>query len=189
MRIINVLMLIVLFSTPVFAREIADVKIPELVTVGEGMALHLNGAGIRYKFFFKIYIAELYMEHPATDVQKVIKDDGRKRVVMHFVYSEVDKDKLVEGWNEGFHGNLSPQQFAALQDKINRFNGMFDTVKSGDEIFLDYIPGIGTEVRIRGQKKGVIAGKDFNDALLAIWLGKEPVSDELRQELLGNSQE
>jgi len=108
---------------------------------------------------------------------------------MHFVYSEVDKDKLVEGWNEGFHGNLSPQQFAALQDKINRFNGMFDTVKSGDEIFLDYIPGKGTEVRIRGQKKGVIAGKDFNDALLAIWLGKEPVSDELRQELLGNSQE
>jgi Chalcone isomerase-like len=187
MRIVKVLLLLVLFSTPVFAREIADVNIPEQVSVGDGVTLHLNGAGIRYKYFFKIYVAELYMQHPAADVEKVLKDDGEKRVVMHFIYSEVGKDKLVEGWNEGFRANLAPQELAALQEKINRFNAMFDTVKSGDEISLDYTPGKGTEVTIRGRVKGVVAGKDFNDALLAIWLGKEPVSDELRKELLGNS--
>ncbi len=188
MRILSIVLLLVLVSAPAFAGEIADVTVPEQIHAPDGVSLRLNGAGIRYKFFFKIYVAELYMEHPAVDAEKVIADQGQKKVVMHFIYSEVGKDKLVEGWNEGFHANLSPNQFAALQERINSFNAMFDTVKSGDEISLDYIPGQGTQVTIRGQVKGVVAGKDFNDALLSIWLGKEPVSDELRKELLEHTE-
>lgn len=184
MRILSVVLLLVLISAPAFAREIADVNVPEQIHAHDGVTLRLNGAGVRYKFFFKIYVAELYMEHPAGDAEKVIADQGQKKVIMHFVYSEVGKDKLVEGWDEGFHANLSPEQFAALQERIKRFNAMFDTVKSGDEISLDYIPGQGTQVTIRGQVQGAVAGKDFNDALLSIWLGQEPVSDELRKELL-----
>ncbi len=187
MRIINVLILLVLFSTPVFAREIADVNVPDMITVGDSVHLQLNGAGIRYKFFFKIYIAELYVEHPATDAQKVIADEGRKRVVMHFLYSKVTKEDLNDAWNEDFQTNLNQLQFAALKGKINQFNSTFETVKSGDDIVLDYIPGTGTEVTIRGQAKGIIPGKDFNDALLSVWLGKKPISEDLRKELLGGS--
>ena len=33
--------------------------------------------------------------------------------------------------------------------------------------------------------KTVIAGKDFADALFAIWLGEHPVDDGLKQGLLG----
>lgn len=187
-RIIGALLVLMMFSTPALAKEIAGVTIPAQVKGTDGLALHLNGAGIRYKFFFKIYIAELYLQHPSTDVAKVIADNGRKRVVMHFIYHKVTKDELVDGWNEGFEANCDQKQLAALKDKIDQFNAMFTEVKSGDDIILDYLPGIGTRVIIRGQVKGVVAGKDFNDALLAIWLGKEPVSSDLRQELLGSSE-
>jgi hypothetical protein len=184
MRIFSFLFLFILLASSGIAREIADVNVPENITGGDGVTLHLNGAGVRSKFFFKIYVAELYMQHPTSDPVKLIGDEGRKRMVMYFIYDDLSKEKLIEAWNEGFHANTDQEKLAVLQARITQFNAMFDTVKKGDEISLEYIPGKGTLVSIRNQAKGVVPGKDFNDALLAIWLGKEPVSPELRKELL-----
>ncbi len=62
---------------------------------------------------------------------------------------------------------------------------MFVTVHGGDEIIFDYTPGTGTVVTIAGVQKGVVEGAAFNSALLSIWLGKEPVGEDLRDALLG----
>ena len=43
-------------------------------------------------------------------------------------------------------------------------------------------------VTINGKNRGVVVGKDFNDALLKIWLGAKPVTKSLRNDLLGMSQ-
>jgi len=115
----------------------------------------------------------------------VIAADGHKRVAMHFLYEKVEKEKLTDGWHEGFVGNNSPEQLKALQERIDQFNAMFTDAKKGDVIFLDYAPGSGTKVTIAGVEKGVIPGKDFNDAMLAIWLGDKPVSKDLKAKLLG----
>jgi hypothetical protein len=104
---------------------------------------------------------------------------------MHFLYDEVGQEKLVDGWNEGFSGNLAGEEQKKLQPRIDTFNAMFtEAMTSGDRIVFDYVPGQGTRVTIKGEEKGIIAGKDFNDALLSIWLGDEPVSSDLRQDLL-----
>ena len=52
-------------------------------------------------------------------------------------------------------------------------------------IYLDYIPGTGTRVTVNGEQKGVIAGKDFNSAMLDIWLGENPASSKLKKAMLG----
>jgi Chalcone isomerase-like len=39
----------------------------------------LNGAGRRTKYFFKVYVAALYVEEPAVAANKVIADPGIKR--------------------------------------------------------------------------------------------------------------
>jgi hypothetical protein len=39
-------------------------------------------------------------------------------------------------------------------------------------------------VTIAKQEKGVVPGKDFNDALLRIWLGEKPVTKGLKEKLL-----
>lgn len=172
-------------ALPALAREIAGVNVAETLEGDGGAKLQLNGAGIRNKLFFKIYIAELYLEKPAGDGKAVLADDSRKRMVMHFLYEELTKEKMVEVWNEGFAANTTPEQLAALKDRIQQFNDMFVTVKKGEQVVLDYIPATGTKVTIAGAEKGVVAGKDFNDALLSIWLGDKPVSADLRKELLG----
>jgi hypothetical protein len=184
MRIILMVCCILMFSVSAWALEIAGVSIPESVSTDNGKALTLNGAGIRSKFVFDIYVGQLYLEKTATEVQDVISPDTHKRMVMHFLYDKVEKAKLVEAWNEGFKNNTAAEQVTALQQRIDQFNAMFTDAKKGDVIVLDYIPGTGTKVTIAGAEKGVIPGKDFNDAMLLIWLGDKPVSKDLRAKLL-----
>ncbi len=183
MRIL-ILFCLLLVGLPVHAKEIAGVMVQETVKTADGTTLILNGAGIRTKFFFDIYIAELYMQHPSSSAEKVVEDSGAKQVVMHFLYSEVSKEKLVDAWNEGFADNTESTELTGLQGKIDQFNDLFVTVKKGDVITLAYSPATGTTVSIAGIVKGVVEGKDFNDALLKIWLGKEPVTSSLKKAML-----
>jgi len=57
--------------------------------------------------------------------------------------------------------------------------------KSGDLILLDYLPGTGTRVTVRGEDKGTIPGEEFNRALLRIWLGNQPADASLKRAMLG----
>jgi hypothetical protein len=183
MRVLIICCLL-LTALPAGAREIEGVNVAETLQGSGGETLFLNGAGVRTKFFFDIYIAELYMEHPASTAEEVIAAEGGKRMIMYFLYSEVGKEKLVDGWNEGFEANCTQAELAALREKINQFNSFFTDVKRDDVISLDFLPEQGTRVTIAGVEKGQVKGKDFNDALLKIWLGKQPISSSLKKELL-----
>lgn len=184
MRIILMTCCILMLALPAKALEIAGVSVPESISVDDGTTLVLNGAGIRSKFVFDIYIAQLYLEKTAAEAKEVVAADAHKRMVMHFLHDKVEKAKLVEAWNEGFKNNTPAEQVAALQQRIDQFNAMFTDAKKGDVVLLDYIPGTGTRVTIAGAEKGVIPGKDFNDAMLLIWLGDKPVTKDLRAKLL-----
>ncbi len=176
---------LVFLANPSWAKEIEGVVIEEQLVSESGVTLQLNGAAVRKKLFFKIYIAALYLANPSTEASSVIADEGEKRIVMHFLYDEVGKDKLVEGWNEGFAANHSAEALGLLQPRIDTFNAMFDEdMVAGDVIVFDYLPDTGTRITIKGNVKGVIEGKDFNDALLAIWLGDKPVGSDLKKGLL-----
>ncbi len=185
MRVLSLILAVVLYAAPAWAVEIAGVDVEEKVVNDAGTALLLNGAGIRTKFFFKIYITELYMENPQKKAAQVIADNGAKRIVMHFLYDEVGRDQIVEAWQEGFTANTKEVSRQGLEQRIEKFNAMFtEDMKEGDIIIFDYFPGQGTTVSIKGEVKGMIDGKNFNDALLAIWLGEEPVGEDLKRALL-----
>jgi hypothetical protein len=169
-----------------FAKEIAGVSIPEQIKrETDQVQLVLNGAGIRKKFFFDIYITALYLEHKTDQVSTILDSDSPVRVEMKMLYSEVERGKFIQGWNDGFEANLDQAQLKELRDRLDQFNGLFETLKKGDLVMLDYFPGKGTRVMIKGVEKGVIPGVDFFQALLKVWLGPEPVSQSLKQELLG----
>ncbi len=183
MRKMLIVLIVLCFSTSAVALELAGVTIPDTLSAD----LQLNGAGIRSKFFFKIYIGALYLEHPSDNAEAVLEDTGAKQMVMHILYDEIDAEKLVEGWNDGFEANLGESELEELGPRIKQFNDFFVAVRSGDEILLDYQPEVGTVVTIAGKKQGTVSGADFNRALLSIWLGEHPVTDDLRQALLGKN--
>ncbi|HEY9049905.1 MAG TPA: chalcone isomerase family protein [Gammaproteobacteria bacterium] len=184
---IMLLLIVMLLALPAQGRELADVEFADVIAAPVAdKQLQLNGLGIRYKFVFKIYIAALYLEQPAHEVNAILSDRGAKRILMHFLYDEVSKGKLVDAWLEGFKNNLNADELKRFDAQIQQFNSMFETVQRNDVVQIDYLPGQGTRVMIKGQDKGLIADDGFYPALLKIWLGDDPVSDDLKQALLGN---
>jgi len=169
-----------------YAAQLDDVSVPDRVTLdGTGTELQLNGLGYRTRFVFNIYVGALYTEKKVTTRDQVQALTGPKRVVMHMVYDEISADKMASAWRDGFEDNNGEDKLAALEDRLQILIGYFDTMKAGDVVLLDYIPGTGTRVTIRGEHKGDIAGEDFYAALLDVWLGEEPADDDLKDAMLG----
>ncbi len=178
-------MVVLLLSSSAGAKNVAGVDIPESVTLENGALVKLNGAGIRSKFFFKIYAAGLYLTALSSKPEQIYSMPGGKRIFMQFIYDGVSKEKLVDGWNNGFEKNLSKTQLNNLSEEIEQFNNVFTEAKKNDQIVLDFIPEVGTEVRINNTLKVSIKGSEFYSALLKIWLGKEPADSDLKEALLG----
>jgi hypothetical protein len=177
---------LMLLSCVAAAKEVAGVKLPDTLTLTPDQpALVLNGAGVRSKFFVKVYVGALYLPARATDATSIVRHTGPVAVHMHFLHSEVSKEKLVDAWNDGFRANLSEAELARLKDRIDRFNALFRTVRRGELIQLEFLPGSGTHVVINGQKQGTIEGEDFMQAWLKIWLGEKPADGDLKRAMLG----
>lgn len=180
------LYLLTFISVTIQAREIAGIDIPEVVSHSDqSTKLLLNGTGVRSKFIFDVYIGALYLEKTVTTPERVFTLHGEKRVSMHFLYKEVEKEKLINGWNEGFKNNLSDKEFNDIKPRLTAFNNLFITVKKGDIINLNLIPTTGTTVVINNKTMGTIEGDDFYIALLKVWLGNEPVDSNLKSAMLG----
>lgn len=176
----------VVFSTAAVSRQLDDVTLADKVTLpGSDKTLQLNGMGYRTKFVFNIYVGALYTEVKVDSRDAVQALKGPKRVVMHMVYDDVSREKITNGWTDGFEENNSDDQLKKLQARLNTFNGYFPDLKAGDVIFFDYIPATGTHVTINGEEKGVIQGADFYAALLDVWLGDEPADEDLKEAMLG----
>lgn len=180
-RLTLVFATLLLLAAPAFARSVADVDVPETLSV-EGKSLKLNGAGIRKKFIVKVYVGALYLESNSTDGAAILKGDGTWAVRMVFL-REVDKDKVIGGFKEGFEKN-SPSKAAALQPSMDKLTAALADMKKGATVTISYAPGKGTTVAVQGGASVTIEGKDFGDAMLANWLGSKPGDPGLKTELL-----
>jgi len=168
------------------AAEVEGVNLADKVQVS-GTELTLNGAGVRTRFFFRVYVGALYLQSKAGSMDTVLGDAGAKRIAMHML-RDLDADQLFSALNDGLNKNHTPDQLARLAPQLKQLEGIFNAVKaakSGDVILLDYLPGAGTRVTVRGDDKGTIAGEEFNRALLRIWLGEQPADASLKKAMLG----
>jgi hypothetical protein len=172
---------VVLAAAPLLAKEVAGVTMPDTVTVA-GKTLKLSGMGLRKKLMFKVYVAGLYVETPVNAPEAIISSDQIKRIDLHVLRS-LKASQVTEAIEEGFEKN-SKAQMAALSDRLKKFSSLFSDVAEGDQISMTYVPGKGTSVSIKGSEKGIVEGKDFSDALFSVWLGSNPVQDDLKKALV-----
>ena len=175
-----------LLSWNASALELAGVQLADKVQLGNA-SLQLNGAGIRTRFFFKIYVGALYLPQKQISADAIIADEHEHRMALHILH-ELSGKKLLNAFNEAIEANQSPADLAALDAQLKQMAQIFDKVKEvepGDVITLDYLPAGGTQIGVNGTVLGTIAGAAFNRALLKIWLGSKPVQDDLKKGLLG----
>jgi len=170
------------FAAVLVAGEVAGVKMPDSVTV-DGKTLKLNGMGLRKKMMFKVYVAGLYVETPTKDAAALISASEIKSMRLR-ILRNLKGAQVSESISDGFERN-SKDQMPKLKARLDKFAAMIPDVSEGDEIALTWLPDKGTSVAVRGTDRGVIEGRDFADALFSVWLGPNPVQEDLKKALLG----
>ena len=171
------------------AAEVGGVKLEDRLRLSPtGPDLVLNGAGIRTRVFFKVYVGGLYLTEKKGAAGDVLALAGPKRVSMTML-RDLTAQQLSEALAEGIRNNASAAEQDALKARINELLGIMNALgeaKTGDTILLDFLPESGTRVVVNGQPRGKpIAGEDFYRALLKIWLGEKPVDEDLKKGMLG----
>lgn len=173
-----------LFAVPALAAEVGGVKLDDKVSIG-GQELVLNGAGIRTRVMFKVYVGSLYVPAKATDLAGVL-GKGPRRVQMN-ILRNLSADQLVDALVDGLKDNNSEQELAAVKAQTGELVTImkaFGEVKEGNVVTLDFIDDA-TKIGFNGAARGSIAGGPFNRALMKVWLGDKPVQADLKKAMLG----
>jgi hypothetical protein len=167
--------------------ELEGVKVEPTAQVA-GSALQLNGAGVRTRAIFKVYVAGLYVPQKANTAAALLAQKGPRRIALHMLRN-VDAESFGSALNDGLRNNHTEQQIAGFKTQIEALNANLKAVgevKKGDVIHFEYLPESGTRVTVNGQARGTsIAGEDFFAAVLRIWLGDKPVDAALKRGLVG----
>ncbi|MDQ7747245.1 chalcone isomerase family protein [Hydrogenophaga pseudoflava] len=167
--------------------DVAGVKLEDRVTLA-GKPLTLNGAGVRYKAVFKVYAAGLYVEKPASTPDALLDQPGPKRMTITML-RDIDSAELGKLFSRGMEDNMEKGGFAKLIPGVMRMSQVFTNhkvLKAGENFVLDWIPGTGTVLTVKGQVEGEpFKEPEFFEALMRIWLGPKPADWQLKDALLG----
>lgn len=189
MRPYGLALLVASMSVVASAAEVAGVKLDDRTTLGAS-ELVLNGAGLKKRLFFKIYVAGLYLTEKRTSPAAVLALPGPKRVSITLM-RDLPVRKLVDALRRDIRNNSSPEEQQAVKGRVGELDASLMAVRQGtkgDVITFDWLPDAGTLVTLNGKVKGnPIAGADFYRALLRVWLGDRPASTGLRKALLGQT--
>jgi len=171
------------------AAELEDVKLDDRVRV-DGQEIQLNGIAVRTRYqFFKVYVAGLYLPQKTATPADAIDGSGAKRISLTMV-RDATAEQFVESIEHGLRANNSEAQLAEVKPQVDALFAKIRAVreaKEGLRIVLDYAPSSrSTTLFVDGAAQGgPMSGEAFFRALLRIWLGENPVQEDLKKALLG----
>ena len=168
---------------------VSGVKFEDTADV-RGSKLQLNGAGTRYKGPFRVYTAGLYVGKKAGTTEEILGQAGAKRMVV-VMLRDIDAAELGKLFVRGVEDNMEKSAMAKLIPGLMRMSQIFTdhkNLKTGEQFTLEWVPGTGTVVSVRGVQQGEpFREPEFFNALMRIWLGPVPADWKLKDSLLGRS--
>lgn len=170
------------------AIDIAGVKLDESVRVAD-KELRLNGAGVRVKVVFKVYVAGLYLPEKKATVPEVLELAGPRRLTL-VMLRDVSSEDFSQSFLSGLNANSDQAEKSKIVSQTAKMGEIFASIpalKKGDTITTDWVPGSGMLIQVNGKPVGeVLPGINFYNAYLKIWLGDKPADSTLKHSMLGS---
>lgn len=182
------LFLLLALSLPSWALTIDGYEIDRVIpATSQHKEMTLNGASMRVLYgVVDTYIGKLYVETPTTDAQALIDADENKRMVFQVALKRVSGRRMATALYEALQLNTTKEQAMQLEERIQQVVEMFDArLKKGENGYIEWVPGKGSRIVVKGEDKGIIPGKDLNDAIMRIWIGENPVGATFKRQILG----
>ncbi len=170
-------------ATSASAVEVSGVEVRDTLDAG-GETLTLNGAGVRSRFFVKLYVAALYLPEASTDASAILAADEPQAIALHVTSGRINSDNMTEATLDGFKkstgGNLGP-----IKGEVDQLLTVFASeISEGDVFDLVYVPGEGVQVIKNGELGDTIGDRRFKEALFGIWIGHDPAQGGLKKDML-----
>jgi Chalcone isomerase-like len=178
------LMALGMAALPAFGADVGGVKLDDKLSLG-GQELVLNGAGIRTKVMFKVYVGSLYVPAKANNAAAVYAKAPR-RVQLNML-RDVGADQMIEALVDGLKQANPAAEVTAVKAQTDQLESAMKSIgqlKEGNVLTFDFVDGA-TKVGLNGATKGTIPGDAFNKALMNAWLGDNPVQSDLKKAMLG----
>jgi hypothetical protein len=183
------LLALLAFSATVHAAELEGVTLEDRAQVA-GQDLVLNGIALRTRYMVvKVYVAGLYLAGKTTSASAAIEARGAKRIAL-VMLRDATAEQFLESIDAGLRANNSESELAQVKTPVDelfaKIRGIGEA-KKGMRIVLDYsAQARDTVLVVDGAQQGrAMGGDEFYRALLRIWLGDNPVQEDLKKSLLG----
>ncbi len=174
-------MILVMLSTLSFGVKISGIDMPDAMMQNN---LILNGAGVRSKFFFDLYVGGLYLKEKSQNATNIINSNMPMAIKLHITSSLISSKKMQDATMEGFE-NSTDNKMEPIKNEIDQFINVFKKeIKDGD--IYDFIYK-NNKVSIYKNTKLIttIKGLKFKKALFGIWLCNKPAQESLKKKMLG----
>jgi hypothetical protein len=167
--------------------EVGGIKIEDTQEL-QGSKLQLNGAGVRYKAIFKVYAAGLYVGKKVATPEELFAAPGPKRISITLL-RDIESNELGKAFTKGFEENSPKNEMSKLIPGLIKMGQIFSDQKkllTGENFTIDWIPGTGTIISVKGKAQGEpFKEPEFYAALMRIWVGPNPADFKLKDALLG----
>lgn len=167
--------------------EVGGIKIEDTQEL-QGSKLQLNGAGVRYKAIFKVYAAGLYVGKKVATPEELFAAPGPKRISITLL-RDIDSNELGKAFTKGFEENSPKNEMSKLIPGLIKMGQIFSDQKkllTGENFTIDWIPGTGTIISVKGKAQGEpFKEPEFYATLMRIWVGPNPADFKLKDALLG----
>jgi len=171
------------------ALEIEGVHVPESQLLPDGSSLVLNGAGVRKKLMFKLYIGALYLAEKSQDAEAIVAAETPMAIELQIISGKINSDNMTKATTEGFEHSTEGKT-DSIQAEIQQFLRAFsEPIVKGDKFTMTYIPGDGVIIQKNAKTVDTISDTPgFKEALFGIWLSAHPAQDSLKSAMLGNEE-
>ena len=190
-RLLTLGCLLLGFTQGASALEVAGVKLDDTARVAN-KELKLNGAGLRTKAIFKVYVAGLYLPEKKTAVAEIMDAAGPRRLTI-VMLRDVSSDDFGQSFMTGLNANSDKAEKSKIFNQTVKMGEIFASIpslKKGDTVTADWLPGSGTQIHVNGKTVGdALPDLAFYNAFLKIWLGDKPADSVLKQGMLGGKAE
>lgn len=187
MKIINTMLLSLLLmvgSSQAMAAQVGGVEVAPQVQYG-GKTMVLNGAGLRKKFFFQLYVGSLYLTAKSADANAIINNDAPVHMRLEITSGQVSAEKMKAATLEGFQ-KVTGGNMAAIQADVDKLLAAIGQGKGEGDIYeFSNVPGSGLHFLLNSKRLEVLTNPALKKALFSIWLSDKAVDATLRNNLLG----
>lgn len=153
----------------------------------EGHELNLNGTGVAYRALVKLYTVGLYVPTKVHAAPEVLRQKGPKQ--LRFVMLRgMRVDELGKLITHGIEQNCTRQEFFSMIPAIRAMGEQFSHMQrlNAQDVFtIAYTPERGTAFFVNDAPVGpAIQDPQFFSAILKVWLGEHPTTNDLKNALL-----